>query len=217
MTEDYEREKKHHERIKRGLYTIQMLFGAVNMLREQLGLHQYAHIGSLRTALFKRGIKPVEVTGGGRFVGAFRHSWYNKEQALKALTFDTQRGCKADHFNFQAATMEQIATGEWLDLATCAKLSGARKVRIANFKKHHSEYVRLHPYTGVTLFYFPELLKFLHWRPFAFLQKKLGLEVAEGMQKIRKTRYTGDTWARWGNTALSPQKLLIYAPELAHL
>lgn len=185
--------------IERGLYNVSMLFGAVNVLRQQQGYKVFETPATLQQQLYKSGMEPVAY-------GTDHQAWYNPEDAITTLCYEriNNKGQKIKYmYEYPEITQAEIDSGEWQDGKTCARLTGATTARISGFIKEFECMTRR---LGDKRFYhLPTIQEKVQYRPYSWLVKRYGEEIVNKWKHARKTKCVGDN------------KLMIYCPELAHL
>ena len=188
----------HSQAVEAGLYSLEMLFAVANTLRSQQGIKPYGKPESIALQLAKVGVRPVGV-------GWDERRWYNPETALP-VTLECILGNIPNIFNpenYADITPEELASGEWQDIATCCRLTGATQVRINIMGHRHPDWCRT--CVNRRLFHLPSIQEAVLYRKSSWVRKCCGNEQT-------------DKWLRERNTkTLYRGQKMIYLPELAHL
>ena len=184
------------EAMQKGLYSIEMLFAAINALREITGIRALKTVKSLQRVLNENAHAPACVCD---------KAFYYKPAPL--IAFYTQEAIpkggktKGDYFT---AGDEEINSGDWHELRTVSMLTAVKKARITSAGLDGRIMALIHPETGDLLYSLKQVQEELSYRSYKWLVKVVGEEAARFMLKTRRTKVVY-------------LATMIYAPEFRHL
>lgn len=188
MSEDY---------CRQGLMTVNMLFGAVNVLREQLRLIPFNTPSNLNRAIREAGIKPELQETSGRL-------WFKPEPILAALTQRHKNTPVRIFISADYATVQELTSGEWQPMNICHIKTGIPNNIISGWASKQLIPWRVNPENNERLFHLPTIYERSCWRECTSLKRRYGWDFYEQLIAARKTKYIGD-------------RLWVYAPELTIL
>ena len=200
MKSDYQRHKRQYSKVQQGLLSSPMLFGAINILLEQVGRRTYANLTSMTHNLRKRRLRPV---------CRDYYAWWDAKEVIDNIfrTRENSGGRVAEDNYLLPITSEEEASGEWVRMHTAQQLTGLTKSRIISFINRHPESCRTDAQEHRRI-HLPTLREWGDYRPSRYLRKMLGDELTDQLLATRKLK----TY-----TIFEKNVRLVYVPELAHL
>lgn len=189
--------------LNEGFYNTHMMYGYVCAMREFLGLPPYKYVASMENAITRNNLAFKWVVMG---CGGKKRKWFKKNEIGPALC--QIRAKDHDAFLSLPASDEELASGDFLDINACARLTGIKKTRISKIGSNNLALTRLHPVTNDRLYFVPGVRERGYFRDLAFIRKHFGDIAADALLNLRPKK-------RWN--AGGCFKTAVYCPELAHL
>ena len=189
--------KQSEDYCRQGLMTVNMLFGAVNVLREQLKLTPFNTPSNLNRAIREAGIKPALKESGGRL-------WFKPEPILAALSQRYKKTPVRIFISADYATVEELKSGEWQPMNICHIKTGLPNNIISGWASKQLIPWRVNPETNERLFHLPTIYERSCWRECTSLKRRYGWDFYKQLTATRKTKILGC-------------RLWVYAPELTIL
>lgn len=185
--------------LEQGLYSTSMLFGAINVIRQQNGRSPYKTFNGMRATLDQNGIKPVMVG---------RMAWWNAEETINALTNLLYMRKEASLDYGVLVNSDEVQNGEWQDLGRCHVITNIPKRRIVRFGNNYPNKIRVTP-RKTRLYHLPSLREWADWRQPKWIRDRYGALFLHHLLKTRKTKNADPD----GITSYE----LVYCPEFSHL
>lgn len=182
---------------RQGFMTVNMLFGAVNVLREQLQITPFKTPSNLNRAIREAGFNPVLKEKSGRL-------WFKPEPILAALAQKHRNSPARFFIAADYATVEELTSGEWQTMNICHLKTGLPTSIISGWASKQLIPWRVNPENNSKLFHLPTLYERSCWRECTSLKRHYGWDFYKQLTATRKTKYIG-------------YRLWVYAPELTIL